>query len=163
MQRKRQRRKEVSGNFRFPVADRTVKIFGREQRLRTSTFTRDRPERVEEQEILQGKTDELLSPNPLQDDSMRDHEKTKICGLTREFIYRHHVVPRVKLFLPNEASFPIPLEYIDVTRTTCTSFDVMLEKFIDDFWNEDGYRELSHMWSGSCKDNTSKDPFSQCE
>ena len=28
-------------NFIFPVADGTVKIFGREQRLRTSTLTRD--------------------------------------------------------------------------------------------------------------------------
>ena len=33
-----------SGHFIFPVADGTVKIFGREQRLRTSTLTRDRPE-----------------------------------------------------------------------------------------------------------------------
>ena len=49
-------------NFIFPVADGTVKIFGREQRLRTSTLTRDRPERGEEQEILQGKSDELHSP-----------------------------------------------------------------------------------------------------
>ena len=42
-----------SGNFIFPVADGTVKILGRGQRLRTSTLTRDRPERGEEQEILQ--------------------------------------------------------------------------------------------------------------
>ena len=38
-----------SGNFIFTVADGTVKIFGWEQRLRTSTLTRDRPERGEEQ------------------------------------------------------------------------------------------------------------------
>ena len=50
-----------SGHFIFPVADGTVKIFGREQRLRTSTLTRDRPERGEEHEILQGKLDELPS------------------------------------------------------------------------------------------------------
>ena len=53
-----------SGNFTFPVADGTVKIFGREQRLRTSTLTRDRPERGEQQEILQGISDELHSPTP---------------------------------------------------------------------------------------------------
>ena len=41
-----------SGNFIFPVADGTVKIFGRGQRLRASTLTRDRPERGEEQETL---------------------------------------------------------------------------------------------------------------
>ena len=38
-----------SGNFIFPAADGTVKIFGRGQRLRTSTLTGDRPERGEEQ------------------------------------------------------------------------------------------------------------------
>ena len=61
-----------SGNFIFPVADGTVKVFGRQQRLRTSTLDRDRPERGEEREILQGKSDELHSPNPLQEDSTRD-------------------------------------------------------------------------------------------
>ena len=47
-----------SGNFIFPVADGTVKINGRDWRLRRSTLTRNRPERGEEQEILQGKSDE---------------------------------------------------------------------------------------------------------
>ena len=56
--------RQRSGNFTFPVADGTVKICGREQRLRTSTLTRERPERGEEQEVLQGKSDELDSPNP---------------------------------------------------------------------------------------------------
>ena len=42
-----------SGNFIFPVSDGTVKIFGEEQRLRTSTLSRERPEREEEQEILE--------------------------------------------------------------------------------------------------------------
>ena len=41
-----------SGNFVFPVADGTVKVFGGEQRLRISTLTRDRPERGEEQKIF---------------------------------------------------------------------------------------------------------------
>ena len=53
-----------SGNFILPVADGTVKIFGGEQRLRTSTLSRDCPEQGEEQEILQGKSDELHSPTP---------------------------------------------------------------------------------------------------
>ena len=46
------------GNFIFPVADGRVKIDEREQRLRTSTLTWNRPERGEEQEILEGKSDE---------------------------------------------------------------------------------------------------------
>ena len=40
------------GNFIIPVADGTVKISGGDQRLRTSTSFRDRPERAEEQEVL---------------------------------------------------------------------------------------------------------------
>ena len=35
-----------------------------------------------------------------------------------DFIYRHHTEPRVHLNVPKEESFPIPLKYIDVTRTT---------------------------------------------
>ena len=47
---KRPNAKEVltpqrSGNFIFPVADETVKIFRGEPRLRTSTLNRERPER----------------------------------------------------------------------------------------------------------------------
>ena len=119
-----------SGNFIFPVADGTVKIFGREQRLRTSTLTRERPERAQEQETLRGKSDELDSPTQLQDDSTRYDEEAKddFWTITGEFIDRHHVVPRVKLYMPKEESFPVPLKYIDVTRTSYTSLDVMLEK-----------------------------------
>ena len=140
-----------SGNFIFPAADGTVKIFGREQRLRTSTSPRERPEREEEQEILRGKSDELDSPTHLQDDSTRHDEEAKgdFRTITGEFIYRHHVVPRVKLYVPKEESFPNPLKYIDVTRTTYTSLDVTLEKQIEDWWNVGGgKRDLSDAWTG---------------
>ena len=38
--------------------------------------------------------------------------------MSGSFICRHHVEPRVKLYSPREESFPIPLMYIDVIRTT---------------------------------------------
>ena len=118
-----------SGNFKFPVVDGTIKIFGGDRRLRTSTSIRDRPERREEQEIIRGDSDGLSSPNPLQDDSTLDDAEVKngFWAITEEFTCRHHVVPRVKLYVPREESFPIPSKYIDVTRTTYTSLDVMLE------------------------------------
>ena len=51
-------------NFIFPVADGIVKVSGGDQRLRTSTLTRDRPERGEEQEILRGnQMNYILQPN----------------------------------------------------------------------------------------------------
>ena len=134
----------------FPVADGTVKIFGRDQRLRTSALTRDSPERGEEQEILQGKSDELHSPTPLQEDSTRDDAEAKndFWTIAGEFIYRHHVVPRVRLYVPREESFPILFKYIDVTRTTHTSLDEKLEKQIEDYWNVDGGTEWSDAWTG---------------
>ena len=99
----------------------TVKILGGEQRLRTPTLTWDRPERREEQEILQG-----------QEDSTRDEQEAKsdFWSITGEFISRHHVVPRVKLYVPREETFPIPLKYIDVATTTCTSLDILLGKIL---------------------------------
>ena len=98
-------------------------------------MTRERPERGEEQEILRAKSDELDSPTQLQDDSTRDDEEAEndFWTITGEFIYRHHVVPRVKLSVPREETFPVPLKYIDVTSTTDTSLDVLLEKYFEDF------------------------------
>ena len=66
-----------NGNFIFPFADGTVQIFGWEQRLRTSTLTRERLERGEEQEILQRNSDERYAPSHLQEDSTRDDEEVK--------------------------------------------------------------------------------------
>ena len=50
--------------------------------------------------------------------------------------------------MPKEESFPIPLKYIDVTRTTHTSLDILLEKHFEDYWNVDGGKELSDAWTG---------------
>ena len=52
--------------------------------------------------------------------------------MSGELIYRHHVEP---LYVPKEEKFPISMKYNDVTRTTHTSPDVMLEKKIEDYWN----------------------------
>ena len=68
--------------------------------------------------------------------------------MSGNFIYRHHVEPRVKLYSPREESFPIPLKYIDVSRTTHTNLDVKQEKRIDDYWNIDGSRDLSDPETG---------------
>ena len=39
------------------------------------------------------------------------------------------------MYVPREETFPVPMKYIDVTRTTCTSLDVLLEKHIEVYWN----------------------------
>ena len=38
--------------------------------------------------------------------------------------------------------------YIDVTRVTHTTLDVLQESRIDDYWNIDGARDLSDSWTG---------------
>ena len=71
--------------------------------------------------------------------------------MSGNFIYRHHVEPRVKLYSPREESFPIPLiplKYIDVSRTTHRNLDVKKERRIDDSWNIDVSRDLSDPWTG---------------
>ena len=36
--------------------------------------------------------------------------------INRETVVRHHRVPRTKLYIPDEKTFPIPVKYVDVTR-----------------------------------------------
>ena len=55
-----------------------------------------------------------------------------------EYICRHHLEPRVKLYVPKKESFPTPLRYIDVVRRTNTTLDVLLERHIDSHWDVDG-------------------------
>ena len=89
---------------------------GGNRRLKPSTLIRDRPEHGEEREVFRVESDGLYHPTPLQDDSTRDDAEAKndFWSITGDFIYRHHVEPRVKLYMPREESFPIPLKYIDM-------------------------------------------------
>ena len=50
-----------------------------------------------------------------------------------------------------EETFPIPLKYIDVTKSTQSDLDVMQEKRIDDYWNVDMNRNLSDSWKSFTK------------
>ena len=69
-------------------------------------------------------------------------------SMSGNFIYHQHVEPGVKLHSPREESFPIPLKYIDVSRTIHTNLDVKQEKRIDDYWKIDGSRDLSDPRTG---------------
>ena len=90
------------------------------------------------------------SPPPSPQDSLPDAGEARhdFWSMSGSFIYRHHVELGVKLYSPKEESFPIPLKYIDVARTTRTNFDVKQEKRIDDYWNIDGSRDLSDPRTG---------------
>ena len=58
--------------------------------------------------------------------------------------------PRVKLYVPREASLPNPLKYMDVTKAA-NILGCNAGENIDDYWNVDGDRELSDTWTGSTR------------
>ena len=132
------------GEFIFPAADGRIKTLGGDLGLRTSTLIRHRP--------IQGESDiDFLEEGSLPPDDSFPNTGEAIndfWSMSGSFIYRHHVEPRVKLYSPREESFPIPLKYIDVFRTTHTNLDVMQEGRIDDYWNIDVSRDLSDYWIG---------------
>ena len=136
-----------NGEFIFPIADGRIKTLGGDQELRTSTLIRQRPIRGESHLDFLGESEGSLPPLH---DSFPDAGEAinDFWSMSGNFIYRHHVEPRVKLYSPREESFPIPLKYIDVSRTTRTNLDVKQEKRIDDYWNIDGSRDLSDPWTG---------------
>ena len=81
-----------------------------------------------------------------------------------DFIYRHHIKPRVQLHVPKGETFPTPLKYIDVTRSKHTNLDVLQENRIDDCWNVDANESLSESWTGFTKFTLLKDHSQyQCE
>ena len=147
---KRLNAKEVifpkQGELIFPIADGRIKTLGGDQELRTSTLVRHRPIQGEGHVDFLGESEGSL-PQP--HDSLPDAGEAinDFWSMSGNFIYRHHVEPRVTLYSPREESFPIPLKYIDVSRTTHTHLDVMQEKRID-CWNIDGSRNLSDPWTG---------------
>ena len=106
------------------------------------------PIRGESRRDFLGESEGSLPPPP--QDSFPDAGEAinDFWSKTGNFIHRHHVEPRVKLYSPREESFLIPLKYIDVTRTTRTNLDVVQDSRIDDYWNIDGSRDLSDSWTG---------------
>ena len=120
------------GEFVFPIVDGRIKTLGGDQELRTSTLIRPQPIQGEGHVVFLGESEGSL-PEP--HDSLPDAGEAinGFWSMSGSFIYRHHVEPRVKLYSPREESFPIPLKYIDVTRTTHANLDVKQERRIDDF------------------------------
>ena len=135
------------GEFIFPVADGRIKLSGGDQELRTPTLIRERPIRGESHVDFLGESEGSLPPPH---DSFPDAGEAinDFWSMPGNFIYRHHLEPRVKLYSPREESFPISLKYIDVSRTTHTNLDVRQERRIDGFWNIDGSRDLSDYRTG---------------
>ena len=151
--KKNSMRKEVifpkeKGEFIFPIADGRIKLPGGDQDLRTSTLIRDHPIRGEDQRDFLGESEGSPPPSPQDSFPHAREAMNDFWSMLGNFIFRHHVEPRVKLYSPREESFPFPLKYIDVSRSTHTNLDVKQERRIDDYWNIDGSRDFSDSWTG---------------
>ena len=100
MQRKENFPKKMENHF--PVADGRIKFAGGDQELRTSTLIQDHPIRGQSQVDFLGESEGSLPPPQ---DSFPDESN----------------------FTRRKKNHPIPLKYIDVSRTTHTNLDVMQE------------------------------------
>ena len=148
--------------FRFPIADGSAKLLGRGHGIREST---PRQYQLVGSEDLREELRKELGWASTSRTKKRTLKPTTTSGALKEtcFIYRHHVEPRVRLYVPKEESFPTPLKYIDVTRTTHTKQDVLQEKRKDDCWNVDAkksflesgkYSRSSHCWKNNLQEDT---------
>ena len=88
---------------------------------------------------LRGSSDTSQPIGETKDDNEARNDYWSIEG---KYIYRHHVELRAQLYVPKEETFPIPQRYIDVTRTTHTTLDVLQGSRLDDYWNIDVNRNL---------------------
>ena len=111
----------TEGEFTFPIADGQIQTLGGDPELRTSNLGWLRP--------IQGKGDvdflgelEVSFPQPHDSFPVAGEVVNDFWSMSGSFIFRHHIERRVKLYSPREESFPFPLKYIDVTRTTGYEF-----------------------------------------
>ena len=126
----------------------TEKLSGRDHENREPTLRREQHVRSEDLSgELQG-APEGCQPTEAKDDA---EARRDFWSIQCDFIYRHHIEPRVQLYVPKEESFLIPLKHIEVTRATFSNLDVLQEKRIDDYWNVDAHRNLSDSLKGITK------------
>ena len=137
-----------NGKFIFSSRRWTNQTFWRRSGTENTHLDTGTPNSRRSQRDFLGESEGSLPPPP--QDSLPDAGEAinDFWSMSGNFIYRHHVEPRVKLYSPREESFPTPLKYMDVSRTTLTNLDVLQESRIDDYWNIDGSRDLSDSWTG---------------
>ena len=116
---------QKDGEFVFPVADASAKLTEKDHEFQEPTLRRESTVR---RESLSGKSRgdmEEFQPVESKDDT---ETRNNFWSIQRDFIYRHHVEPRVHLYVPREESIRISLKYSDVIRSTHKDLDVAQEK-----------------------------------
>ena len=98
-----------------------LNLFGRDHGVREPTLRR---EQLVRRRKLQG-ISERSQPTEATDDAEARKDFRSIEG---DFIYRHHIGPRVQLYVPKEETIPISLKHSDVTRATYTKSGCVARK-----------------------------------
>ena len=106
------------------MADGSAKLPGRDYEFQEPTLRREHTARRENLSGESHDAREEFQPEETKDDAEARKDFWSIQG---DFIYRHHIEPRVQLYVPREESFPIPLKCIDVIRSTHTDLDAAQE------------------------------------
>ena len=83
-------------------------------------------------------------------------------ALDRGLVDRHHVEPRLQLYVPKEESFQIPLRHTCVVRASHTTLDVLQDSRTDDYWNVDADRDLKKIKQPSRPDHLWPEILVQC-
>ena len=132
----------------FPVADGTAKLSGRDHECREPAWRVGTTcEKWRSQWRTSRRTRRVLNRQK----QKRTLKPGKTFGRSNvDFIDRHHIEPRVQLYVPKEETFPIPLKYIDVTGASYSHLNVLQEKRVD-HWSVDANRSLSDSWKGITK------------
>ena len=145
-------------NFVFPLAQGTIRQPGSHF---GSKFARAREE-SREQAPTTSHPEVTIRPTDLIYRSEEEPEETEVprtreksmdyWSMTSDRIVRHHRTPRTELFVPTQHDCPIPLQYLDVMRTTETDLNNEKEAKIEDIWAggnpQSTLVELSEEWTG---------------
>ena len=142
---------QTDDEFVFPLAGGTAKLSGRDYEFREPAL---RQKSIVTSEDLSGELQsksEESRPSETTDDV---EVRADLWSIQGHFICRHHNERRVQLYVPKEELFPIPLKYIDFTRSTHTDQDVMQENALTisamsirtDTWRNLLHRKRSLQW-----------------
>ena len=133
---------KVDDKFIFPVADgECVQPHQDDHLRRVQQRKKAQKEKAEQDAIARAEAESNAA------DASQPHEPD-YWTITTDTLTRHHMTPRLKLFVPTEIELPIPLRFLDVRRTTSTDIDEFKERRIEDLWPEEEQRELSTTWTG---------------
>ena len=129
-EKKKQQQGPQHDEFICPFADGTAKVSGKDYEFRDTTHRREQNERSRQNQQM------TLKPVPTSGRSK----------VTSSVVIKMNV--EFNSTCRRKKHFPVPLQNIDVTRSTQTDLDVLQEKRIDDYWNVDSSRHLSDSWKG---------------